>query len=470
MLILPDEETFRSMFGFIRYSTKNRLGGRWMKKWKKQILILSFMLLASLVTAGCNAGRKKTETASSDERVEISFSWWGNDDRHQATQEMIAYFEEEYPEIAVKGEPSGFGDLDQAFTTRYAGNTLADITTLLYNWVPQFGQNDGFYDLDTIDTLDLSTYDPDFLKFGQVDGKQVAVPYGENTLVMYLNKSEYERHGIDISTLKTWDDYVEAAKKLPEGSYCVVSPTWRFPVTIWLQQKTGKSEFDEKGNMNWTEQDYLEAMTWYKEMADAGVFVSRQDYLENVGSEPVSLATNKKWIEGQYAGGIDWNAGIASNYEALKEIGDEMVIVDYPIAEGGTEVNLMSKPSLLFAVRKNVEHPEEVGTFLNEFLNGEEANKILGLSRGIPASNKAIEALSENGQLVGVMKEGFEYAQSATKINQTPFYEDGTLTTIYTTEMEAVELGRTDLETAARNVYTKTKDQADKLAKDYKLQ
>jgi oligogalacturonide transport system substrate-binding protein len=222
--------------------------------------------------------------------------------------------------------------------------------------------------------------------------------------------------------------------------------------------------------MNWTEQDYLEAMTWYKEMADAGVFVSRQDYLENVGSEPVSLATNKKWIEGQYAGGIDWNASMSSNYEALKEVGDEMVVVDYPIADGGTEVNLMSKPSLLFAVRKNVEHPEEVGTFLNEFLNGEEANKILGLSRGIPASSKAIEVLTEDGQLSGVMKEGFEYAQSVAKINQTPFYEDGTLMTIYTAEMEAVELGRTDLETAARNVYTKTKEQAEKLAKDYKLQ
>ena len=94
----------------------------------------------------------------------------------------------------------------------------------------------------------------------------------------------------------------------------------------------------------------------------------------------------------------------------------------------------------------------------------------MGLSRGIPASSKAIETLMEDGQLSGVMKEGFEYAQSVAKINQTPFYEDGTLTTIYTAEMEAVELGRMDLETAARNVYTKTKEQAEKLAKDYKLQ
>jgi oligogalacturonide transport system substrate-binding protein len=95
-----------------------------MKKWKKQLIVVGSLLSVSLVLAGCNAGRKKTETTGSGDRVEISFSWWGNDDRHQATQEMIAHFEKEHPEISVKGEPSGFGDLDQAFTTRYAGNTL----------------------------------------------------------------------------------------------------------------------------------------------------------------------------------------------------------------------------------------------------------------------------------------------------------------------------------------------------------
>lgn len=67
------------------------------------------------------------------------------------------------------------------------------------------------------------------------------------------------------------------------------------------------------------------------------------------------------------------------------------------------------------------------------------------------------------------MKDGYDYGQKAVKMNETPFYEDGSLTTIYTTEIEAVELGKTDLKTAAKNVFTKTKDQAAKLAKDYKL-
>jgi len=249
----------------------------------------------------------------------------------------------------------------------------------------------------------------------------------------------------------------------------IASPTWRVPVTVWLQQKTGKTEFNAKGDLNWSEQDYLDGMTWYKKMADARVFVSRKDYLENVGTEPVSLATNKKWLNGEYGGGIGWNAGITSDYQSLKAIGSELVIVDYPIAEGGKKVNLLSKPSMLFGVKKNEKNPEQVGTFLNDFLNGEKANEILGLSRGIPASSSAVKSLTKSGKLTGFMKDGYDYGQKAVKMNETPFYEDGSLTTIYTTEIEAVELGKTDLITAAKNVFTKTKDQAAKLAKDYKL-
>ena len=442
-----------------------------MKKWQKGALAFVTLLSVAVLATGCNAGKKKPDAGKDNkDAVQISFSWWGNDDRHKATQDMIENFEKSHENIKVKGEPSGFGDLDQVFTTRYAGNTLADITTLLYNWVPQFGQNQGFYDLNKIESLDLSTYDAEFLKFGQVEGVQVAVPYGQNVMVMYVNKSAYERNGIDVAALKTWDDYAEAAKKIPEGSFLVASPTWRFPVTVWLQQKTGKAEFDEHGEMNWTEQDYLEAMTWYKEMADARVFVSRKDYLENVGTEPVSLATNKKWLEGEYGGGIGWSGGISSDYESLKEIGDELVVVDYPIAKGGQAVNLLAKPSLLYGVRKDEKNPEEVGTFLNEFLNGKEAVKILGLSRGIPASTAAVATLVEDGQLTGFMKDAYDYADKAAKINETPFYEDGTLTTIYVNEIEAVELGKTDLATAAKNVYNNTKAQAEKLKKDYKIQ
>ena len=170
----------------------------------------------------------------------------------------------------------------------------------------------------------------------------------------------------------------------------------------------------------------------------------------------------------------DPNTGVkgVTNNTSCDVAGDDnclRFVVDYPIAEGGKKVNLLSKPSMLFGVKKNEKNPEQVGTFLNDFLNGEKANEILGLSRGIPASSAAVKSLTKSGKLTGFMKDGYDYGQKAVKMNETPFYEDGSLTTIYTTEIEAVELGKTDLKTAAKNVFTKTKDQAAKLAKDYKL-
>jgi oligogalacturonide transport system substrate-binding protein len=340
----------------------------------------------------------------------------------------------------------------------------------MYQWVPQFGQNNGFYDLSKIKSLDLKdNYDKDFLKTGQVDGKQVAVPYGENVMVMWVNKTVYEKNGVDVSKLKTWDDYINAAKKFPEGSYPICSPTWRFPVTIYLQQKLNKTEFNAKGKMNYTEKDYLDAMTWYMSLVKDGVFVPRSDYLANVGSDPVSLATNKQELTGKYAGGIGWNAGLQSDYDALKAVNNEMVIVPYPVisdAKGGA--NILSKPSLAFAISKDEKNPEEAGKFLNDFLNGKKANEILGTTRGVPASKAAQKALKDSGALSGFAKEAND-AGDVDKMAETPFYEDGTLTTIYTDQIEAVELGKTDLKTAAHNVYTQTKVQAAKLAAQLKL-
>lgn len=70
-----------------------------------------------------------------------------------------------------------------------------------------------------------------------------------------MNKTVLDKLGSEIPT--TWDEYKEIAKKLPEGSFLLVSPTPKF-ATLYLQQKTGKPEFDENGNMNYSEEDYKE--------------------------------------------------------------------------------------------------------------------------------------------------------------------------------------------------------------------
>ena len=437
------------------------------KKWKRLLAGMTAVITAGALLAGCgsNGGGTAAENGgkSAGQKSTIRFSWWGNDDRHKLTQEAIKLFEAKNPDIKIEGEPSGFGDLEEKITTQIVGGTEADVMTLLYSWISKFSpEGDAFYDIDKVsDIIDLSQLDEEFLKFGQIDGKQQAIPLGKNVLCFMVNKSAYDRLGLNIPT--TWDEYKEAAKKFPEGTYLLVSPTFRFASNYYLQQVTGKTEFDEEGNLNYTEADYQAAMSWYKDLADAGVWCTRKDYLENVGTEPVSLAQNAKFIDGGYVGVFEWNGGIASNAQTLKDKGDELVIAEFPVVEGARFTGSMSKPTMLFGISKNSKSPEAAAKFLQFFLNDPEGVITLGTSRGVPESRAAVEALEADGQIDGVVKQGYDFGQTVPVLNQTPFYEDGTLIAIYMQQYENFEFGKSTLEEAAKELYSQTKAQAEKL-------
>ena len=380
------------------------------------------------------------------------------------TQETIKLFEAKNPDIVIEGEPSGFDGLEGKITTQIVGGTEADVMTLLYSWISKFSPDgNAFYDIGEVsDIIDLSQLDEEFLKFGQIDGKQQAIPLGKNVLCFMVNKSAYDRLGLDIPT--TWEEYKEAAKKFPEGTYLLISPTFRFAATYYLQQVTGKTEFDEEGNMNYTEADYQAAMSWYKDLADAGVWCTRKDYLDNVGTDPVSVAQNAKYIEGGYVGVFGWNGGIASLDQTLKDKGDELVIAELPVVEGAKFAGSMSKPTMLFGISKNSKSPEAAAKFLQYFFNDPEGVTTLGTSRGVPESRAAVNALEADGQIAGVVKQGYEFGQTVPVMNETPFYEDETLIAIYMQQYENFEFGKSTLEEAAKALYDQTKTQAEKLS------
>jgi len=434
-----------------------------MKKFKK--ITLGFLaILTTLVLVAC--GTEGNEGTSGDSgEADLRFSWWGNSDRHEATLEAIDIYEENNPNVTVEGEYSGFGDIEERITTQIAGGTEPDITTILYSHVNQYSPDgERFVNLEEhSDTIDLSQYDEEFLEFGYSNDSLQALPYGENTLVVALNKSVFDELGVEIP--ETWEGYKEVAQEFPEGSFPLVSPTTRFAATVYLQQQTGMTEFDaEDGSMNYTEEDYLDAMTWYLDLVDAGVFASRQSYLENVGSDPESLAQNPKFIEGEYAGVLEWSGGLESYEATLQEEDEELVLAPFPTIENAETDGSMSKPSLLFAVSPNSENVTATVEFMNYLVNEPEGVRAMGLSRGVPASDEAIEILEEDGQLDGIHGEVIEHTNELESLNQTPFYEDASLTNLYQTQLERVELGEISVEEAASEVYTQTQQIAEDLA------
>ena len=467
-----------------------------MKKWSKAGIVCAAVLAASMAMTACggktaetgntgeegSTGAAGTEKAadektpeaskSSGETVKLSFSWWGNDDRHQATQNAIDAFNAAHAgAIEVTGEPSGFGNLEETFATRYAGGTAADVMTVNYPWVIQYSPNgDGFYDLDQVkDIIDFSQYDEGFLEFGKTGGKMQAVPYGQNTLGLYVNKSAFDRAGItELPT--TFEEYKKAAEIFTQqdpNAYMIVSPTFRFAAVYYLQQKTGKGEFAEDLSMNYTVDDYKEALLWYKDLADAHVFCARKDYIENVGNEPVSIAQNAKYINGGYAGVLEWTGGIASNAKTLEYKGDELVVAPLPVIDGAVFEGTMAKPSLLFAISRDSKNPKEAAEFLQYILNDPEGTKLMGSTRGMVASRAAKASLEADGQITGAVKQAYDFTDAAKVINNSPIFENAIFTNSYESNYEKFEFGKSTAEEAAQAIFDATSEQVAKLKQDY---
>lgn len=467
-----------------------------MKKWSKAGIVCAAVLAASMAMTACggktaetgntgeegSTGAAGTEKAadektpeaskSSGETVKLSFSWWGNDDRHQATQNAIDAFNAAHAgAIEVNGEPSGFGNLEETFATRYAGGTAADVMTVNYPWVIQYSPNgDGFYDFDQVkDIIDFSQYDEGFLEFGKTGGKMQAVPYGQNTLGLYVNKSAFDRAGItELPT--TFEEYKKAAEIFTQqdpNAYMIVSPTFRFAAVYYLQQKTGKGEFAEDLSMNYTVDDYKEALLWYKDLADAHVFCSRKDYIENVGNEPVSIAQNAKYINGGYAGVLEWTGGIASNAKTLEDKGDELVVAPLPVIDGAVFEGTMAKPSLLFAISRDSKNPKEAAEFLQYILNDPEGTKLMGSTRGMVASRAAKASLEADGQITGAVKQAYDFTDAAKVINNSPIFENAIFTNSYESNYEKFEFGKSTAEEAAQAIFDATSEQVAKLKQDY---
>lgn len=123
-----------------------------MRKWKRVASLAMAGALAAGMLAGCGGNSGSQETAGggqaqgtsaeggsdSGEQITLRFSWWGGDDRHEATLEAIKLFEEKYPNIKISPEYSGFDGYQSKLSASLAGGQEADIMQIDQPWMGTF--------------------------------------------------------------------------------------------------------------------------------------------------------------------------------------------------------------------------------------------------------------------------------------------------------------------------------------------
>ena len=125
----------------------------------------------------------------------------------------------------------------------------------------------------------------------------------------------------------------------------------------------------------------------------------------------------------------------------------------------------MVKPSVMYAVSKDTKYPDEAAEFLDFLLNNEECAKILGTTRGIPASRCAEEALEANDLLSGLAHDNDEMLENLDTVTISPYMEMSRMKEFYNDAIEKVSYGKMDTSAAAHELYKSVSAYLEKVKK-----
>ena len=359
----------------------------------------------STTAAGGEAGAK---AEVSTEPVELRFSWWGGDSRHEATEKAIEAFMAKYPNITVTPEYGAWTGWEEKQSLNILGGNAADVMQINWNWIESYsGNGTNFANLeDYADVLDLTQFPQESLDQCKADGKLMAVPVALTGRVFYWNKTTFDEVGVALPTDEASLLAAGAAfKAYNEDYYPLALGEYDRAIFLvyYLESVYGKPWVAD-GQMQYTEEEIASGMDFISKLEDEHVIPT----LATINGDMAdSLDKNAKWIDGKYAGIFEWDSSASKFQKAVVEStnkpGQEFVIgefVKFGDYDGG-----FTKISMGMAVSASSAHPKEAAMLIDFLLNDPEGVEICSTERGIPCSAAAVKVLDEKGLGDGLVKE-----------------------------------------------------------------
>lgn len=386
-----------------------------MKCLKKGIALLAAAGMIAGAVAGCGGGSSagdgnaqaggqgsaaaQSGAGASGEKVVLRFAWWGGEERHNATLEAIAKYEELNPNVTIEPEYGGFDGYQQKLITQLSGNSAADIIQIDQPWLADINkQGDLLMDLNTVDAIDLTQFDETFLKSClEFNGKIIGLPTGMNTNVFLYNKSVLQDDRFGADKVISWKELMEIGTELhaqdPEFYLLNVEQTiLNLMLDSYLNQKTGEYIFNNDYERTFTEEQLAEGFQMIVDWIDNGVI----EPAEVNGIYVNRWYENPKWIDGKLGICQVW---LSSQSTATVDGAIDVGVMSMVRDADGVGSGVMIRPSQVYSIPSSTKYPEEATKFLNWLVNDPEAAAILKDTRGVPASAAARKVLIDVGIL-----------------------------------------------------------------------
>lgn len=236
---------------------------------------------------------------------------WSWDIGASSLEAVIAGFSQQYPNVKVVVEDLGNSQVyDKTLAACAAGGAgLPDIVSVqnfqVEGFVSQFP--DCFTNLTELGyTAEMKAKFADFKRLElEVGDAAYAMPWDTGPVVMFYRRDFYEKAGVDPASIKTWDDFIAAGKKVAEANPGVVMSQADFNGdSEWFRMianEQGCNYFSADGqSITINQPACVAALDKIKEMSAAGILTAANwdEKIQSLKAGTVATQMFGAWYEG----------------------------------------------------------------------------------------------------------------------------------------------------------------------------
>jgi multiple sugar transport system substrate-binding protein len=345
-------------------------------------------LLGSTALAAAGAVGLKPAFADDTNLRQI---FWGSKARADRTTGVNDLFTKANPSDKIATEFYAWNDYWPKLATMTGGGNAPDIIQMDYRYIVEYANRQAIAPLDAFvgKELDLHDFDQDQVDGGKVGGKLYGVSLGANSVALIVNTAAFKEAGVPVpDNNTTFDDLIAAGAAFNKvGKMKVIQDASGVEPALenWLRQR-GKALYTADGKLAFDAGDMTEWLNLWKKMRDAGICVSPDDQALDTGPLDQTMVVLGK------AAITFANSNQLVAFQALMK--DPVTITAFPRTAKGSKGGHYRKPSMFWSIAGQSKLGSESAKYLSYFVNNVDANKVLGVERGIPASASVRTAIA----------------------------------------------------------------------------
>ena len=305
---------------------------------------------------------------------------WGWNIAAKSLQSNADNFKKLYPNVNVKVQDIGRLDVYDKLTTGLAagGAGLPDVVAIESDHMDVYTSKfpDGLTDLTDRASKYEKDFDPSKWAQSKIKGKIRSIPWDSGPVGVFYRVDMFQKANVDASTIETWDDFIEAGKKVqaanPGVKMIAMDYTKDDGLFRMLLNAQGSYYFTEDGKINVTSKEAVTAMGIIKKLKEA-------DLLVNASGWDGTVAANKNSKVAVQVFGVWWSGTISSEAPDLKGKWDVMLLP--AITKGGTRASNLGGSTL--AIPKGTKNLDAAWAFVEYSLATKEGQNNIIKNFGI---------------------------------------------------------------------------------------